>query len=106
MVSGSFITIVDMDFTIAAWMSVLSSQHPSGVVKGERLATGDVSWEMREGGGGRLGWKHGASGISDGTIGPVAVVATCGRAGGVGGGTSSTAVCILEEALLFSNIIC
>ena len=49
--------------------------------------------------------RCGTSGISNGTVGPVALVTTGGRAGGVGGGTSSTAVCILEEALPFSSII-
>ena len=66
-------------------MSAPSSQRPSGVAKGERLATGDVSWEMREGGGGRLGRRRGTSGVSDGMLGPVALVTTGGRAGGVGG---------------------
>ena len=95
---------MDTDFTIATWMSAPSSQCPSGVAKGEWLATGDIFWEMREGLGG-LGWRRGTSRVSDGTLGPVAVIATSGRAGGVGGGASSTTVCILEEALLFSSII-
>ena len=86
-------------------MSAPSSQRPSGIAKGERLATGEVSLEMREGGAGRLGRGRGTSGVSDGMLGPVGLVTTGGRAGGVGGGTSSTAVCILEEALPFSSII-
>ena len=86
-------------------MPMPSSQRPLGVAKGERLAIGDVSQEMHEGGGGRLGRRRGTSGVSDGTLGLVALVTTGGRAGGVGGGISSTTVCILEEALPFSSII-
>ena len=100
------VTIVPTNFTIATWMSEPSFHHPSGVAKGERLTTGDVTWEMCEGGKGRIRWRHGTSRASDGKLGPVEGVATCGRAGGVGRGASSTTVCMLEEALPFSSIIC
>ena len=87
-------------------MSEPSSQHPSGAAKGEWLVTGDITREMCKGEKGRIGRRWGTSGASDGTLGPLKGVATCGRAGGVGGGASYTAVCILEEVLPFSSIIC